>query len=192
MPCRPGCGDRCRGGRPARGGRRSVSGPQPSSISGMSVSDRGLGEQLHPGRPVARDRRPKVVDAELRLVVELNDALAQERQIPAVGRNEVAQRGEDGAIRPRHRRPELLRRQRGARVDQLFGRPDVVGHRVVEEARHPAAPAVVATSPMIFASSAGFDHIGQWLVGRSTQLTFRSSGMPARNAQSGCSFAYFW
>ena len=49
-----------------------------------------------------------------------------------------------------------------------------------------------ATSPMISASSFGFDHIGQWLVGRSIQVVFRSSGMPARNAHSGCSRAYFW
>ena len=55
-----------------------------------------------------------------------------------------------------------------------------------------ASPARVATSPMIRAMSAGFDHIGQWLVGRSTQVTLRSSPSPARNAQSGCSLAYFW
>ena len=33
-----------------------------------------------------------------------------------------------------------------------------------------------ATSPMIRASSSGRDHIGQWLVGRSTQARLRSSG----------------
>lgn len=43
---------------------------------------------------------------------------------------------------------------------------------------------------MIAAVSAGRDHIGQWLVGRSIQVTLRSSGMPARNAQSGFSLAY--
>jgi hypothetical protein len=32
---------------------------------------------------------------------------------------------------------------------------------------------------MPLASSVGRDHIGQWLVGRSIQVTFRSSGMPA-------------
>ena len=53
-------------------------------------------------------------------------------------------------------------------------------------------PARVATSPMIRAVSAGRDHIGQWLVGRSIQVTLRSSPSPARNAQSGCSCAYFW
>ena len=33
------------------------------------------------------------------------------------------------------------------------------------------------------------DHIGQWLVGRSIQVVFRSSGSPARKAHSGCSRA---
>ena len=50
----------------------------------------------------------------------------------------------------------------------------------------------LAISPMIAAISRGRDHIGQWLVGRSTHVTLRSSGMPARNAHSGCSFAYVW
>jgi hypothetical protein len=39
-----------------------------------------------------------------------------------------------------------------------------------------------ATSPMIAASSWGRDHIGQWLVGRSTHVTSRSSGTPASQA----------
>jgi hypothetical protein len=44
----------------------------------------------------------------------------------------------------------------------------------------PGAP--FATSPMIAASSCGRDHIGQWLVGRSTQVTLRSSVSPASQA----------
>src|SRR3954469_25115729 len=48
----------------------------------------------------------------------------------------------------------------------------------------------LATSPMIAASSLGRDHIGQWLVGRSIHVVLRSSGIPARKAQSGCSAAY--
>ena len=51
------------------------------------------------------------------------------------------------------------------------------------------ATGAFATSPMICASSVGRDHIGQWLVGRSTQVAFRSSGMPARNDATGSSFA---
>ena len=43
---------------------------------------------------------------------------------------------------------------------------------------------------MIAASSVGRDHIGQWLVGRSIQVMSWSSGIPARNDHSGCSFAY--
>jgi len=50
-------------------------------------------------------------------------------------------------------------------------------------------PARRATSATIAASSAGFDHIGQWLVGRSTHDRSSSSGMPARNDHSGCSRA---
>ena len=76
-----------------------------------------------------------------------------------------------------------------------LGRPDVMGERVVEQrgaSSRRLAPAFVATSPMILARSAGLDHIGQWLVGRSIQVMLRSSGMPARNAESGCSLAYFW
>ncbi len=42
--------------------------------------------------------------------------------------------------------------------------------------------AFFATSPMISASSCGRDHIGQWLVGRSIQVTLRSSGRPASHA----------
>ena len=54
------------------------------------------------------------------------------------------------------------------------------------------APAFVAIAPMNSAISAGRDHIGQWLVGRSIQVRSWSSGMPARNAHSGCSFAPSW
>jgi hypothetical protein len=50
--------------------------------------------------------------------------------------------------------------------------------RMVRQA--PAAP--LATSPMIAASSCGRDHIGQWLVGRSTQVTSRSSAKPPSHA----------
>jgi hypothetical protein len=39
-----------------------------------------------------------------------------------------------------------------------------------------------AKSPMISASSRGRDHIGQWLVGRSTQVTLRTSFRPASHA----------
>jgi hypothetical protein len=35
---------------------------------------------------------------------------------------------------------------------------------------------------MIAASSFGFDHIGQWLVGRSTHVTSRSSAKPPSHA----------
>src|SRR5918999_2403574 len=56
----------------------------------------------------------------------------------------------------------------------------------------PAGACALATSPIIRASSRGRDHIGQWLVGRSTQLRLRSSGIPARKDHSGCSFAYAW
>ena len=92
---------------------------------------------------------------------------------------------------------ELLGREVPDRFDET---PLVLRPAVVEEAdRHPlfafmqpTPPAFVATSPMIAASSAGRDHIGQWLVGRSIQVTSWSSGSPARNAQSGCSLAYFW
>ena len=45
---------------------------------------------------------------------------------------------------------------------------------------------------MISAISLGFDHIGQWLVGRSIQVAFRSSRMPASHVASGFSLAYFW
>ena len=48
-----------------------------------------------------------------------------------------------------------------------------------------------ATSPMIAAISAGLDHIGQWLVGRSIQVLLRSSGSPASHDGAGSSFAYF-
>ena len=41
-----------------------------------------------------------------------------------------------------------------------------------------------ATSPMIAASSCGRDHIGQWLVGRSIQVTSRSSVEAARETHS--------
>ena len=43
---------------------------------------------------------------------------------------------------------------------------------------------------MISASSFGFDHIGQWLVGRSIQVALRSSGMPASQVADS-SAAYF-
>ena len=83
--------------------------------------------------------------------------------------------------RSRGRSHELLVRERraslGSRsVAQIWsakGREEGV-------ARDEAAS--LATLPMISASSRGFDHIGQWLVGRSIQVTLRSSGMPARNA----------
>jgi hypothetical protein len=39
-----------------------------------------------------------------------------------------------------------------------------------------------AMSPMMAASSCGRDHIGQWLVGRSTQVTSRSSARPPSHA----------
>lgn len=45
-----------------------------------------------------------------------------------------------------------------------------------------------ATSPMTRASSRGRDHIGQWLVGRSIQVTLRSSATPASQGQL-CSLA---
>jgi hypothetical protein len=54
-----------------------------------------------------------------------------------------------------------------------------------------SSPAFLATLPMILAISSGFDHIGQWLVGRSTQVAFRSSRMPASHDITGSSAAYF-
>ena len=53
------------------------------------------------------------------------------------------------------------------------------------------APCSVAIRPMISASSAGRDHIGQWLVGRSIQVRSRSSSRPASHAWS-CPAAAFW
>ena len=57
---------------------------------------------------------------------------------------------------------------------------DVTGNRALRGSRHRLV--ALATSPMITASSFGRDHIGQWLVGRSTQVTSRSSARPASHA----------
>ena len=46
-------------------------------------------------------------------------------------------------------------------------------------------------SPMIAASSRGRDHIGQWLVGRSIQVTSRNSARPRRNAHP-CSTPFLY
>src|SRR5438477_781370 len=50
------------------------------------------------------------------------------------------------------------------------------------EVTSPPSDARSATSPMITASSVGRDHIGQWLVGRSTYVTLRSSFSPPSQA----------
>src|SRR5207249_8207442 len=50
------------------------------------------------------------------------------------------------------------------------------------EVTSPPSDARSATSPMITASSVGRDHIGQWLVGRSTYVTLRSSFRPPSQA----------
>ena len=81
------------------------------------------------------------------------------------------------------RRAGVNPRRRRAGATGVRGRvlPSVSGHQRVSDVR-PAA----AMPEMIAASSAGRDHIGQWLVGRSTQVGLRSSGMPARKLHSGC------
>ena len=38
----------------------------------------------------------------------------------------------------------------------------------------------------------GFDHIGQWLVGRSIQVDVAQLRDPGEERPSGCSAAYFW
>ena len=104
----------------------------------------------------------------------------------------VAERHDDRAVGAGTWRRELLVGEPGAGVQQPLVRPEVMGERGVEHRGHRFPPALVATSPMMAASSVGFDHIGQWLVGRSTQVMSWRSAIPPRNAQSGFSFAYFW
>lgn len=78
------------------------------------------------------------------------------------------------------------RSSRRQAVSPTSKRPRRSDHRSAHPARGTCAS---ATSAMIAASSRGRDHMGQWLVGRSIQVTLRSSGTPARNDHSGCFLA---
>ena len=61
-----------------------------------------------------------------------------------------------------------------------------MGQGVVEQRRgHSPSPARVATSPMIRAVSAGRDHIGQWLVGRSIQVDVAQLAEPGEERRRG-------
>ena len=93
--------------------------------------------------------------------------------------------GANDSVRKNAYAPSARTRQSSTPSDSRNWRaviPSVDAHRT-------AATGALATSPMICASSVGRDHIGQWLVGRSTQVAFRSSGMPARNDITGSCFA---
>src|SRR4029453_2948040 len=75
----------------------------------------------------------------------------------------------------------LVRTTRRARRYQGFGGG---------AARQP--PDVRATSSMIAASSCGRDHIGQWLVGRSTHVTLRSSANPPSQVWPCSTASLYW
>ena len=89
-----------------------------------------------------------------------------------------------GARDPRRRQVHARDGEGGgrrARRPRLVARAD---RRRTGVARAPSQPADAprATSPMTAASSCGRDHIGQWLVGRSTQVRLRSSANPPSHA----------
>ena len=182
--------------RQAQAGRL-VELPSIAALDEVGLGVRVAGQDVAPNGAVGHDRRPQVGEGHVRRLVDRRGLLTEEREIPAVARDEVRERGHDRAVGARRGGHQLLAGEGGADVDEPFRCPDVVGERIVEERGHRdapacAVPAFVATSPMIAATSAGRDHIGQWLVGRSIQVMSWSSGIPARNDHSGCSFAYFW
>ena len=73
------------------------------------------------------------------------------------------------------------RESQGDEISHRFGFAQVREGAPIRQVGFVAPPdAPCATSPMIAASSCGRDHIGQWLVGRSTQVTLRSSASRRR------------
>ena len=91
-------------------------------------------DDLGPGGAIGRHRGTDLGEAQLRrLVIGQGRAIGEEREVPAIGLHEVLERLEDRSVGARGSGGELLRRQCGADVDELLGRPGMVGERVVED-----------------------------------------------------------
>ncbi len=67
------------------------------------------------------------------VLVHRRGHVAEERQVPGIGRHEVAERRDDRAVRARRFRHELFAGQDAAGIDEALGRPDVMGERVIQE-----------------------------------------------------------
>ena len=112
-------------------------------------------------------------------------------QVPHDGHVLLAATLRDDPLPLRDRAPVLLLDGREVRCRTLL-RPGrcVLDRADVLSSQSDEAP--LATSPMISASSCGRDHMGQWLVGRSTQVTSRSSPRPAMNACPSLTASLYW